>query len=100
MYPADTKDPKKPHGKLRLCYECAPMAFIAEQAGGYASDGVNPIRSIQPHDLHQRLPFFVGNRELVEKVEEYVKKYDAGWVEEYRQHLKLREAEAMETMTA
>ena len=91
MYPADLKDPEKPHGKLRLCYECAPMAFIAEQAGGYASDGIHPIRAIQPHDLHQRVPFFVGNRELVEKAEEYLQRYDVEWVEEYKEIVRLEE---------
>ncbi|HEC21302.1 MAG TPA: class 1 fructose-bisphosphatase [Chloroflexi bacterium] len=95
MYPADRRDPAKPHGKLRLTYECAPLAFIAEQAGGYASDGVNPIRSIQPHDLHQRIPFFVGNRELVERVEEYIRRYDADWVEQYREQTRLAQDEAV-----
>ncbi|PKO22475.1 MAG: class 1 fructose-bisphosphatase [Chloroflexi bacterium HGW-Chloroflexi-1] len=59
-YPADSKDPGKPHGKLRLLYECASLAYIAEQAGGYASDGRQPILDIVPTSLHQRTPFFVG----------------------------------------
>jgi len=75
-YPADRKDPKKPHGKLRLLYECAPLSFIAEQAGGYASDGRQRILDIQPKSLHQRTPIFVGNRELVTKVEELIREYD------------------------
>jgi len=74
-YPADYKDPKKPTGKLRLLYEAAPLAFIAEQAGGYASDGVQRILDIQPASLHQRTPLFIGNRELVEKAEEYIKEF-------------------------
>ncbi len=74
-YPADSKDPDKPHGKLRLLYECAPLAFIAEQAGGYASDGRQPILDIAPDSLHQRTPLFVGNRELVEKVDAYIARY-------------------------
>ncbi len=74
-YPADYKDPKKPTGKLRLLYEAAPLAFIAEQAGGYASDGFQRILDIQPASLHQRTPLFIGNRELVEKAEEYIKKF-------------------------
>ncbi|HUU38456.1 MAG TPA: class 1 fructose-bisphosphatase [Candidatus Desulfaltia sp.] len=76
-YPADTKDPKKPHGKLRLLYECAPLSFIAEQAGGASSDGRQRILDIQPKSLHQRTPIFVGNRELVEKVEELIRQHDA-----------------------
>ncbi len=75
-YPADTKDPSKPHGKLRLLYEAAPLAFIAEQAGGYASDGRQNILDIQPTELHQRTPLFIGHRGLVEKAEEFIRKYD------------------------
>lgn len=71
-YPADMRDPKKPHGKLRLLYECAPLAFLAEQASGYASDGTHSILDIQPTKLHQRVPFFVGNKELVELAEAYL----------------------------
>lgn len=74
-YPADAKDPKKPAGKLRLTYEAAPLAFIAEQAGGYASDGVRSILDIQPESLHQRTPLFVGNREMVEEAEKYLRQY-------------------------
>jgi fructose-1,6-bisphosphatase I len=74
-YPADSKDPKKPHGKLRLLYECAPLAFIAEQAGGYASDGRQDILDIQPTGLHQRTPLFIGSRGLVEKAEAFIKRY-------------------------
>jgi fructose-1,6-bisphosphatase I len=76
-YPADTKDPKKPHGKLRLLYECAPLSFIAEQAGGASSDGRQRILDILPKSLHQRTPIFVGNRELVEKVEEFIRQHDS-----------------------
>ncbi len=75
-YPADRKDPKKPHGKLRLLYEAAPLAFIAKHAGGYASDGRQPIEEIIPKSLHQRTPLFIGNRELVEKAEEIIARYD------------------------
>jgi fructose-1,6-bisphosphatase I len=75
-YPADRRDPSKPHGKLRLTYEAAPLAFIMEQAGGYASDGHQNILDIQPQSLHQRTPLYVGNRDLVKKAEEYLHKYD------------------------
>jgi len=66
-YPADTKSP---NGKLRLLYECAPLAFLCEQAGGYASDGSRPILDLEPAELHQRSPFFVGGRDDVRFVEE------------------------------
>ncbi len=75
-YPADTRDPAKPNGKLRLLYEVAPLAFLAEQAGGYASDGRNRILDIVPTELHQRVPLYVGNREMVLAAEEFIRKYD------------------------
>ncbi len=74
-YPAD---PRRPEGKLRLIYEANPLAFIAKQAGGYASDGHQNLLDVKPHDLHQRTPLFVGNQELVKKAEEYIAKYDKG----------------------
>lgn len=76
-YPADTKDSAKPKGKLRLLYEAAPLSFLAEQAGGYGSDGAQPILDLQPDSLHQRVPFFVGSRDLVQKAEEFIRAYDA-----------------------
>ncbi len=75
-YPADRKDPDKPHGKLRLLYEAAPLAFLAEQAGGYASDGQHSILDILPESLHERVPLYIGDRGLVERAEEYIRKYD------------------------
>jgi fructose-1,6-bisphosphatase I len=69
MYPADTKNP---HGKLRLLYEAAPLAFIVEQAGGRASDGTQDILYVQPESLHQRVPLFIGSREDVDKAEEFI----------------------------
>ena len=72
-YPADAKDPELTHGKLRLLYEAIPLAFLAEQAGGYASDGHQPILDIQPTSLHQRTPLFIGDRELVALAEEYLR---------------------------
>lgn len=75
-YPADNKNPKYPNGKLRLVYEGAPLAFIAEQAGGYGSDGHRNLLDIQPDSLHQRIPLFIGNEDLVKKAEEYIQKFD------------------------
>ncbi|HSR32365.1 MAG TPA: class 1 fructose-bisphosphatase [Anaerolineae bacterium] len=72
-YPADTRDPKKPHGKLRLLYEAAPLAFLAEQAGGTASDGTQAILDIQPTALHQRTPLFIGDKKLVTLAEQYIR---------------------------
>ena len=63
------RESKKPSGKLRLLYEAAPLAFLIEQAGGYASDGNGPILDITPTSIHQRVPLFIGNRALVEKAE-------------------------------
>lgn len=74
-YPQDYKDPSKPKGKLRLLYEAAPLAFIAEHAGGYASDGRRPILDIVPETLHQRTALFIGNRNLVEMAERFIARY-------------------------
>lgn len=70
IYPTGTKSPK---GKLRLLYECNPLAFIVEQAGGKASDGVNRILDIQPEGLHQRVPYFIGSPEMVETAEAFIR---------------------------
>lgn len=70
LYPTTSSHP---NGKLRLMYECNPLAFIIEQAGGKASDGERRIMEIQPEDLHQRSPIFIGNTEMVEKVEEFLR---------------------------
>jgi fructose-1,6-bisphosphatase I len=70
IYPTSSK---APNGKLRLLYECNPMAFIAEQAGGKASDGFTRIMELKPTELHQRVSFFGGNNEMVEKAEEFMK---------------------------
>lgn len=75
-YPTDSKNPKITSGKLRLLYECAPLAFIAEQAGGYGSDGKRNLLDIEPTSLHGRTPMFIGNRGLVEKAEEFISIYD------------------------
>lgn len=69
FYPAEAG---KPNGKIRLLYEAGPLAFLIEQAGGYASDGRRPILDITPSELHQRVPFYIGDRSLVEKVEYFL----------------------------
>ncbi len=66
IYPATTKAPS---GKLRLLYECNPMAFIIEQAGGKASTGEKRILEIKPEKLHQRVPIVIGSKNMVEQVE-------------------------------
>jgi fructose-1,6-bisphosphatase I len=71
MYPG-LRD--KPNGKLRLLYECNPFAFILEVAGGRATNGDIPILDIQPVELHQRSPFFVGSREMMGELEACMKK--------------------------
>lgn len=73
LYPTTSSHPK---GKLRLMYECNPMAFIVEQAGGKATDGRGRILEIHPESLHQRTPIFIGNTEMVEKVEEFLQLSD------------------------
>lgn len=72
-YPADTRDPKLPHGKLRLLYEACPLGFLAEQAGGSVTDGLQPILDIVPAKLHQRTPLFIGSSELVELAAAYIR---------------------------
>jgi len=67
-YPADKSNPE---GKLRLLYEAAPLAFVAEQAGGGATEGKQRILDIQPHSLHQRTPLYIGNLGAVQLVEKF-----------------------------
>ena len=62
-----------PTGKLRLLYECNPIAFIAEQAGGLATDGGNRILDMTPENIHQRIPFYTGSKNMVTKVGEFLK---------------------------
>ncbi|TVZ52479.1 class 1 fructose-bisphosphatase [Dokdonia sp. Hel_I_53] len=69
IYP---KSSRAQNGKLRLLYECNPMAFITEQAGGKASDGFTRILDIKPKELHERVPFFCGSKLMVEKAEEFM----------------------------
>lgn len=64
IYPATNQSPE---GKLRLLYECNPLAMIAEQAGGLATAGTQRVLDIKPERLHQRVPFFVGSKQMMEK---------------------------------
>lgn len=72
MYPADLKDPKKPSGKLRLMLEANPLAMVVKEAGGYASDGRGPILEIEPAELHERTPLYIGSEEDVKLAEEFI----------------------------
>ncbi len=72
IYPSTSNAPK---GKLRLLYECNPLAFLVEQAGGKASDGFNRILDIKPTSLHQRTPLFIGSPDMVEQAEAFMQKY-------------------------
>ncbi|NNF56384.1 MAG: class 1 fructose-bisphosphatase [Acidimicrobiales bacterium] len=65
-YPGEVS---RPEGKLRLLYEGAPLAYLAEQAGGRASDGIRDLLAIEPTGIHQRTPVFVGDRRLVDRLE-------------------------------
>ncbi|WP_018001166.1 class 1 fructose-bisphosphatase [Paracoccus sp. N5] len=67
LYPADRR-PGYENGRLRLIYECCPIAFLIEQAGGIASDGRQPILDRQPQGLHEMVPLFFGAREEVETI--------------------------------
>ncbi len=69
MYPQSTKAPQ---GKLRLMYECFPLAFLVEQAGGQAIDAEKRILDIVPEKLHQRSPLFIGSSEMVERAKRYL----------------------------
>ena len=74
IYPETAKSPK---GKLRLLYECNPLAFIAEQAGGVASNGFKRIMDVDPKELHQRCPLYIGSSEMVRTVESFLQKDEA-----------------------
>ena len=62
-----------PHGKLRLLYECNPIAFLAEEAGGAATDGKKRILDIPPEKLHQRCPLYCGDKSMVEDIYRFLK---------------------------
>ncbi|TDQ08135.1 class 1 fructose-bisphosphatase [Pedobacter metabolipauper] len=74
MYPTTASSP---NGKLRLLYECNPMAFIIEQAGGTASDGFNRILEIEPTTLHQRTAIFIGSSSMVDVAEDLMAEYSS-----------------------
>lgn len=69
VYPSTTTSP---NGKLRLLYECNPLAFVIEQAGGKATDGKNRIMELKPTELHQRVPFVVGSCNMVDTIHEFL----------------------------
>lgn len=70
MYPSTDSHP---NGKLRLVYECNPIAFIAEQAGGVATSGDKRILDIEPTSIHERVPLFVGSKNMMKKLHEFLK---------------------------
>lgn len=70
LYPQSSKNPK---GKLRLLYECNPMAFLAEQANGKSNDGFTRTMDVVPTELHERVPFICGSKNMVEKAEEFMR---------------------------
>lgn len=72
IYPETAKSPK---GKLRLLYECNPLGYIAEQAGGVASTGTKRILDVEPKELHQRVPLYIGSSEMVAKAEQFIKQH-------------------------
>jgi fructose-1,6-bisphosphatase I len=82
MYPGTTD---KPNGKLRLAYECNPFAFIVEVAGGRATDGKQRILEIEPTALHQRVPMFIGSKDMMDELD--------GYIEEERQKSKAKSNE-------
>ncbi|MEZ7900693.1 MAG: class 1 fructose-bisphosphatase [Flavobacteriales bacterium] len=71
VYPSTDNAPK---GKLRLLYECNPLAFVIEQAGGKATDGKNRIMELKPTELHQRVPYVIGSSNMVDKVHSFMNK--------------------------
>ena len=74
LYPSTNKSP---NGKLRLMYECNPMAFIAEQAGGLASTGTERVMDLAPTELHQRCPLYIGSKNMVDKAIVMLNQYES-----------------------
>jgi fructose-1,6-bisphosphatase I len=87
LYPADRKNPR---GKLRVLYEASPLAFIAEQAGGAASDGQRRILDIAPSALHQRVPLLIGSAEDVAEAEAFIQGRHAALSEDRRVRSEIR----------
>jgi fructose-1,6-bisphosphatase I len=83
LYPGDRKNP---NGKLRLLYEAAPLAYVAEQAGGAASDGRRRIMDIAPAALHQRTPLIIGSPENVAEAEAFVQERHGAVTSDRRTH--------------
>ena len=73
MYPGTTDKPK---GKLRLLYECNPLAYIVEKAGGKATNGTQRTLDVQPTELHQRSPLFIGSIKMMDELEDYTNKVE------------------------
>lgn len=73
MYPSTAS---YPDGKLRLLYECNPIAFLMEQSGGIASNGKDRILDLKPTELHQRVPFFAGSPKMMDKLHEFIEQYN------------------------
>ncbi len=74
LYPPTNAHPR---GKLRLSYECNPMAFLSEQSGGIATDGKSCILDLQPSSIHERVPLYIGSRNMVNKLLEFIAPADA-----------------------
>jgi fructose-1,6-bisphosphatase I len=74
MYPSTNK---VANGKLRLMYECNPMAFIVEQAGGLASTGSERVMDITANELHQRCPLYIGSKNMVQKALDMLHQYES-----------------------
>lgn len=74
LYPSTNQSP---NGKLRLMYECNPMAFIAEQAGGLASTGSDRVMDLMPSELHQRCPLYIGSKNMVQKAVDMLHQYES-----------------------
>ncbi len=75
IYPSSNR---YPNGKLRLMYECNPLSFIIEQAGGIAMDGLGRIMEIQPNAIHERTPIYIGSKKNVEKAVEFLANHTEG----------------------
>ena len=73
LYPTGTM---APNGKLRLLYECNPLAFIVEQAGGTATNGKQRILELQPSELHERVPIFIGSPEMANMAHAFLRRYE------------------------